>query len=121
MKKMIIGLLFASNVASAARLEDVRILNIMPGRDHFELKLQIKDGPRDSYFYVDIVKSDPDSFEKLVHVINKMRLRDKYKLDLDIPSFSASPSGSFYKSEGISFYGPADREPNGTSSTKKKK
>lgn len=119
MKKIIMGLFFVSSIASAAKLEDVKILNVMPGRDNFELKLQMKDGPRDSYFYVDITKSDPDSFEKLVHIIKKMMRRDKYKLDLDIPSFSASPSGSYYKSEGITFYGPADREPDGVKKKKK--
>jgi len=120
-KKLIVGLYLISSIASAARLEDVKILNVMPGRDNFELKLQTKDGPKDSYFYVDITKSDPDSFEKLVYVIKKLMRRDKYKLDLDIPSFSASPSGSYYKSEGLTFYGPAGREPDGINPVQTKK
>lgn len=119
MKKLILALYFISSIASAARLEDVKILNIMPGQENFELKLQVKDGPKDSYFYVDIVKSDPESFEKMVLVTKKLTRRDKYKLDLDIPSFSASPNGSYYKSEGIGFYGPT-REPDGVKPAKKK-
>lgn len=109
-----------SILSNAARLEDVRILSVKPGRDNFELKLQVKEGPSGSYFYLDIVKNDPESFEKMVHVVKKLMNRDKYKLDLDIPSFSVSPSGSYYKSEGIVFYGPTEREPNAAKAAKKK-
>lgn len=105
MMKYILCLCFFSSFASAAKLEDVKILNIKSGRDNFELKLQMKNGPKDSYFFVDIVKDDKNSFDKLVHVIKKILNKDKYKLDLDIISFSASPSGSYYRSEGINFYG----------------
>lgn len=109
-----------SVLSNAAKLEDVKILSIKPGRDNFELKLQAKEGPASNYFYLDIVKNDPDSFEKMVHVVKKLMNRDKYKLDIDIPSFSISPSGSYYKSEGIVFYGPTDREPNAAKAIKKK-
>lgn len=107
MKKLILAICLFSSVSSAARLEDVKILSIVPGHDNFELKLQSKEGPKGSYFYVDITKRDTNSFEKLVHVINKLMRRQKYKLDMDIQSFSSSPSGSYYKSEGITFYGTA--------------
>lgn len=117
-KKLILGLCFISSVASAAILEDVRILNVKSGRDNIELKLQTKDGAKDSYFYVDIVNNDAGSFEKLAHVIKKLMLRDKYKLDLSIPSFSAFPSGSYYKSEGITFYGLSDGKPDAVNSIK---
>jgi hypothetical protein len=105
-KRIIFATVFLfSNFVFAARLEDVRILKITPGRDNFELKLQTKNGPVDSYFVLDVMKSDPESFEKLVHIIKKVAYKDRYKLDLDIPSFSASPSGSYYRSEGITFSG----------------
>ncbi len=113
--------MFFSNAAFAARLGDVRILNIMPGQGNFQLKLQTKDGPRDSYFFLDITKSDPDSFDKFIHVFKKMMYKNKYRLDLDIPSFSVSPSGSYYKSDGITFSSTTEREPNGVGSAKKKK
>jgi hypothetical protein len=106
--------LIFSKVSFAARLEDIKILSVKPGQENFELKLQSKDAPKDSYFYIDIVKSDPDSFEKMAHLIKKIMKRDQYKLDLEIPSFSASPNGSFYRSEGIQFFGTADRQPNAT-------
>lgn len=114
-------LFLISSVASAARLEDVKILTVIPGRDNFQLKLQAKEAPGDSYFFLDITKSDPDNFDKLMHVIKKMMHKNKYKLDLDIPSFSASPSGSYYKSEGINFSSPSEREPNAVGSKKGKK
>lgn len=121
MKTLIFSFLLASSVASAARLEDVKILNVITGKDNFQLKLQAKEAPFDSYFFLDITKSDPESFDKLMHVIKKMMHKNKYRLDLDIPSFSASPSGSFYKSEGITFSSTSEREPNGVSSKKEKK
>jgi len=71
-----------------------------------ELKLQAKHGPPGSYFFVDITKNDPDSFDKLAHVINKIMDKDKYRLDLNIRSFSVSPNGGRYPSEGIDFYSP---------------
>jgi len=121
MKTLILGLFLISSVASAARLEDVNILSVTPGRDNFELKLQVKDGPKDSFFYVDITKSDPDSFDKLGHIIKKMMKRSKHQLNLDIPSFSVSPSGSYYKSDGITFYETTDREPDSVKAKKNKK
>ncbi len=121
MKKAILVLFFISSISSAARLEDVKILEFASGQDSFELKLKTKDGAANSYFFVDIVKTDPNSFEKLVHVINKLSQRDSYKLDLNIISFSPSPSGSYYSSESVIFSGPANREPNYINPSKKKK
>lgn len=121
MKKLILVLTFVSSVASAARLDDVTILNITPGQDNFEVKLQAKDAPKDSYFYLDISKSDPDAFDKLGQVVKKMVGREKYRLDLDIPSFSAFPYGSYYKSDSLTFYGSSDRQPNATKPAKKQK
>jgi hypothetical protein len=103
MKPLILSLLFISSVATAAVLEDVTILEAKPGRENFELKLATRDGPENSHFIVDLTKSDPESFEKLVKVVTKMMGKDQYKLDLNIRSFSLSPSGSYYKSEGITF------------------
>jgi len=121
MKIIILSLLLISSAASAALLEDVKILSINPRADYFEMKLQLRDGPPGSYFYVDIVKSDPHSFEKLVQVIHKLTKRDRYKLDLEIRSFSAFPSGSYYRSNDVIFNGSADREPNGVKRKKRKK
>lgn len=107
MIKTVLSLILVSNIASAAYLEDVKLLNATPSQEGFQLKLKTKDSPRDSFFIVDVVKADPESFEKLVHVIQKMKLKDAYRLDLDIMSFSPSPSGSYYRSEGIRFSSPS--------------
>ena len=101
---------FTTSIASATTLEDVKILGVTVVNDSILLRLQAKRAPNDSYFFLDIVKSDSDSFEKLGHIINKLTYFDKYKLDLNIQSFSAEPSGSYYRSEGINFYGSAVRE-----------
>jgi hypothetical protein len=105
----------------AAKLDNVRVLGYEQNPEGVTLKLQTHDGPPDSYFFLEIIKSDPKSFEKLVQVMNKVYLKDSYQLDLNIPSFSDSPSGSYYRSPGITFGGPEDREPNGSKSSAKKK
>ncbi|MNK12018.1 hypothetical protein D3C87_300740 [compost metagenome] len=105
MTKLILGLCLVSSFASAAQLEDVKILSATPQEQSLKLKLQTKGGSKDSYFFVDIMKNDTESFNKLVHVINKMANKERYKLNIDIPSFSASPSGSYYRSNGLTFSG----------------
>jgi hypothetical protein len=107
-------------VSSAAHLEDVKVLNVKSGYDNFILKLRAKDAPADSFFYLEIVKSDPEAFEKMIFVTKKLTQGDKFRLDLNIPSFSISPSGSHYRSEGIIFTAPGEKEPNSTKSSKKK-
>jgi hypothetical protein len=103
----LIALCLISTMASAAKLEDVRVLEVLPGPDKFEFKLQKTGGPKESFFYIDIMKSDPDSFEKLSHVLRKYLRSDEYRLDLDVPSFSASPSGSSYRSLDVKVFGTA--------------
>lgn len=103
----IIILCFTINSASAATLEDVTVLDIKHGKDNFELKLQVTNGPKDSYFFVDVVKNDKDSFDKLALVLKKLKKRDEFKLSLNIPSFSLSPNGSYYRSDSVTFSGSA--------------
>lgn len=109
MKQWLGILLLVSSVSSAATLEDVNILDIKQGPQNVELKLQSKVGASDSYFYVDIVKEDSESFEKMAQVLNKLTHKGRYRLDLEIPSFSASPNGSYYRSERVRFVGAAGR------------
>ena len=118
MKSLVLLLIFLPSVALAERLEDIRLLDTKPGPNNVELKLQAKRGPPGSFFFLDITKNDPDSFDKLIHVINKIMGREKYRLDLNIPSFSVSPNGSYYRSEGIDFYSP-NRESSRTHSPKR--
>lgn len=108
-------------ICLAARLEDVKILEIKPGQENFELKLKAKDAPPGSFFYLDITKNDPESFEKMILVIKKLMQKEKFRLDLDIPSFSVTPSGSYYRSEGIGIFSPNEREPNSTKKSRLKK
>jgi hypothetical protein len=110
MKKLLILLCLMAGQAWAAKLENVDLLGITPGKDSFELKLSAKPGPKGSYFFVNISKADVDSFEKLALVIKKLERGDRFKLNLDIPSFSMTPSGSYYRSERVKFSGtdPSD-------------
>lgn len=104
--KILVSLAFilgTMNMAFSAELKDVKILNTSLSKSGIELKLQINDAPRDSFFYVDIVKTDKDAFKKIAHVMQKLEKRSAYKLNLKIVSFSASPSGSFYRSNDVVF------------------
>lgn len=109
MKKIfkIILLSLIINTATAAILDDVVVLDITHGKENVELKLQVKNGPKDSFFIVDVVKNDKDSFAKLALVLKKLKNRDDFKLSLNIPSFSAAPSGSYYRSDSVTFSGNA--------------
>lgn len=121
MKKTILALLFISSISYGARVEDVQILEIKNGPTNTELKLHSRTGEPGSYFYVDIVKEDTESFEKLSHIVNKLAYRNNYRLDLDIISFSARPSGGYYRSDSVTFIGKSDREPNSVKTPKKKR
>jgi hypothetical protein len=92
------------STASAARLENVKFLEVKTQKNSVKLKLQISDGPEDSYFFVEITKSDEASFEKLSLVLEKQKSDKSVQIDLDIPSFSVFPSGSSYKSESVKFF-----------------
>lgn len=108
MKIMILSLSIGS--AHAAKLEDVTILYLKAGKGSFELKLQVKDAKKNSYFLVEIVKEDEQAFEKLALVMKKLKRKDAFKLNLDIPSFSVSPPGSYYRSDSVKFTGTSDED-----------
>lgn len=109
--KTILCLIFLSLTMTvhAAKIEDVKVLEVKYLKGSFEVKLQVKDGKKDSYFLVDIVKDDEKAFEKLALVMKKVKKKD-FKLNLEIPSFSAHPSGAYYKSPSVTFTGSADGE-----------
>lgn len=96
--------------ANAAKLDNVKILDIKQEKENFSLKLQDSAGAKDSFFYVDIVAEDKEAFAKLALVLKKIKLQEKFKLALMIPSFSASPSGSYYRSNSVQFMGSAAGE-----------
>lgn len=94
--------------AQAAKLDDVTILHLKSGKDSFELKLQVKDAKPGSYFKVEIVKEDPKAFEKIALVMKKLKLKEAFQLNLEIPSFSVNPPGSYYRSDSVKFSGNAE-------------
>lgn len=102
-------LLSLTMTVHAAKIEDVKVLDVKYLKGSFEVKLQIKDGKKDSYFLVDIVKEDEKAFEKLALVLKKVKGKG-FKLNLEIPSFSAHPSGAYYKSPSVTFTGSAEGE-----------
>ena len=102
-KFIIIAFCLGVNTAFSADLYDVKIIDIKNKKNNIELKLQTKDGLKDSYFIVDIVESDKAAFDKIAVIIKKIKKGKDYKLDLSIPSFSAFPSGSYYRSDSVTF------------------
>lgn len=96
---------FQFNLASAAQIEDIKILSLEadPALQFFQLKLHGNNLKVDSFFFVKIVNTDPLAFEKMIHVFNKLKTKNQYQIDLNIPSFSAYPSGSIYPSDRVSF------------------
>ncbi len=106
MKTIFAVLLFCLSTAqvSAAKIEDVVLIESVEKKDETVLKLRIRSAP-DSYFYVKIVADDPQAAEKLALVNKKIDQDESFKLDLEIPSFSPSPNGSKYRSSYVKFSG----------------
>lgn len=107
---ILILLNFMVGSAFAAELMDVKLLDVTYKKSSFLLKLQVKDGPKDSYFNVEIVQEDQKALEKMALVLQKMKQKENFKLDLNIPSFSVSPSGSYYRSLYVTFLGTPSQE-----------
>ncbi|NUN05104.1 MAG: hypothetical protein HUU57_05010 [Bdellovibrio sp.] len=110
MKTIILSLLLFANTSLAATVNDVRVLEVKQGPESIELKLQSKDSRPGSYFFVNVLKTDAEAFTKLGHALSKMALKNNYRLDLDIVSFSDSPNGSYYASDRVRFIGPPEQK-----------
>lgn len=117
--RTVLGISLFSSMASAAELLDVSVLSSLQKESGVRLKLQAHAYP-DSYFVVEISKNDPEALKKMGYVTSKLTQKEKFKLHLEIPSFSAYPSGSFYPSTSVQFYTDADREPNSLKTPEKK-
>lgn len=104
---MITMILFAGSI-QAATLNDVVLLSLTPKKESFELKLRVKDAKENSYFLVEIGKDDEQALKKLSMVLKKIHLKNSFKLNLTIPSFSVSPPGSYYKSNYVDFTGSTE-------------
>lgn len=115
-----IFILLISPGGFAATLPDVRVLGFNRGANGVEVKFQTADGPRNSYFTVNIVQDDPGAFAKLAAVTEKLVNRDNYQLNLEIHNFSASPPGSYYRSPSVLFSG-SQRQPSSVPPKLKKK
>lgn len=105
MKYLIVIFSLFSATANAAKLDDVKILEVAPGTENVKLKLHSDLGKKGSYFFVDVVKTDPESFGKLALVLKKLKGKSHFRLDLNIPNFSPAPSGSYYRSNDVTFSG----------------
>lgn len=105
-KQIVTGLVIflVGAAASAAELKDVKVLSVEPtDKESIKLKLQAPSAPKNSYFFVDVVKSDPEAFQKIYLVTKKLKTKGGFKLDLEIDSFSPKPSGSYYRSDSVKF------------------
>jgi hypothetical protein len=97
--------LIMTSTASAANLTNVNVLGVNLGRESVAVKLHAPQGPEGSFFFVNIEKSDADSFVKLALLAKKLEQGESFVLNLDIRSFSMAPSGSTYRSESVTFSG----------------
>lgn len=105
-KQILTGLIFLLTAApaAAADLRDVKVLSVEPtDKESIKLKLQAPTAPKNSHFFVDVVKTDPEAFRKIYLVTKKLKSKAAVKLNLEIESFSHTPSGSYYRSESVKF------------------
>lgn len=94
-----------SNISFGADLKDVKILKLQTNKqDGLKLTLQEKEAAKESFFYVELSNDGSQSYKKLSEVAKKNAELDKYRLNLEIISFSSSPSGSSYRSNRIVFH-----------------
>ncbi len=105
MKKLFIIALWFASSASAAKLENVSVMDVSHTLNDTEFKLHASTGPERSFFYVRLKRTDPKLFDKFTVLSEKLFKGESYKLDLDIASFSMSPSGSRYPGESVKFSG----------------
>jgi hypothetical protein len=102
---MIILVVAFAQVANSAELKNLRVMHVETQKDYVRLKLQDPSGPKEMYFYVDLMKDDKALFEKYNHVLNKIFKKNRYQFGLDIISFSHFPKGAVYKSYDVKFSG----------------
>lgn len=100
--KIIPILLLAANAAWADPLENVKISDVTLSKGSVRLRVQNGSSP-EAYFFVDVTRDDPKSFEKLGLVTKKLVAGEKFRLDMSIVSFSAHPGGSYYRSKDVTF------------------
>lgn len=100
---------FLSLLGHAADLKDVKVLDIKPGTDNYEIQMQVAYKGKSVQFSVDIVKSDPEAFSKLGLILKKVAKPSEYRIDLRIPSFSYNRNGSYYLSPSVVFIEPLAR------------
>lgn len=105
--KILFFLLFALSTAHAAKIEDVRVLSMKYEKSAIVVKLQLKNVKDHSFFTVQIDREDEKALEKVALVLKKVKEKDKFRLSLDIVSFSPQ-SGSFYRSQYVTFHGSAE-------------
>jgi hypothetical protein len=95
--------LFLSLSAEAAKLENVKVLGLAAGTENIKVKLHAPSAPKNSWFFVDVMRDDPEAFSKLSLLLHKLTDKDNFTLDLEIDSFTPSPSGSYYRSPDVRF------------------
>jgi len=104
------ALLLMAQTALAAKLEDVAVLDVKLAKEGFELKLRDLKRAPEGHFMVKLSRDDKEAFEKLALVMKKVHQGEKFKLMLNIASFSAKPAGSEYRSNYVKFEGTALNE-----------
>ncbi len=108
--------------AQAARIEDIEVLEVVnEDPAEFQFKVRSKQGDAGLFFYIGFDKSKKDCLDKMTVVLMKMAKHQEFKIDVDIPSFSPYPAGSYYSCADIQFSQRNLRAPNQAPKAKKKK
>ncbi len=83
-------------------LKNVDVLGVDSSPKTVVIEFHAKEQPKGYSFFVEINKKDPKSFQKLSCLLKRLT-KNNYKMDLNIKSFSAKPSGSRYHNNRAHF------------------
>lgn len=100
-KILILSLVLMINMAQAAYLQNVKIIESNESNDGMTVKLKTEKSPEGSYFYLKLSKNDTNYKTKSEIIKNKFQNPTKFKLNLSIISFSEYPSGSSYNGNDV--------------------
>ena len=108
--------------AHAARIQDIEVLEVVSEDPaEFQFKVRSKRAHADLFFFLGFDKSNRACLDKMTVLLLKMAKPKDHKIDLEIPSFSPYPAGSYYSCTDVQFSQRSLRAPNQVPKANKKK
>ena len=96
--------------AQAELLENLDVLKIEKRSKEYRVKLTQVDKAKGNHFYIVVDKKDPRLKKIIKYLKQKRKLKVKYSLQANIPSFTYRPYGSVYPSSGLIINGTTMKE-----------